>query len=99
MTLMQDVRATIPGLREAMPDLRVAMPDLKELTTGLRDAVPDARSAMPSIREGIADLRADLPGPWHKERPSLIGRAAIVIVAALAVAVVSWAVMALLERR
>ena len=100
MTLMQDVRATIPDLREAMPDLRAAMPDLRELTTGLRDVVPDARAAMmPSIREGIADLRADLPGPWRKERPSLIGRAAIGIVAALAVAAVAWGVMALLERR
>ena len=94
MTLMQDVRATIPGLREAMPDLRDVIPDLRE-------AIPEARAAaMPAIREGWAELRADLPpGPWRKERPSLARRVVIVVLAGVAISAAAWMVMAIIERR
>ncbi len=94
MTLMQDVRATIPGLREAIPDLRDVIPDLRE-------AIPEARAAaMPALREGWAELRADLPpGPWRQERPSLARRLIIVVLAGIAISAAAWLVMAILERR
>ena len=93
MTTMQDVRATIPDLREVIPDLREAMPDFREVIPDLRRSVPDARAA-------IADMRADLPpGPWRRERPSLVSRIAIVVVASLALAALGWLILALVERR
>jgi hypothetical protein len=107
MTIMQDVRAAVPSLREALPDVRAAIPDLRDWTlSDLRDAVPDirealpeARKAIPAVRESLADVRADLPGPWHRERPSIMQRIAIVVVAGVAVTVATWLLMAFLERR
>lgn len=99
MTLIQDVQAAIPGLRETMPGLRDVTADLRDATSGLREAMPDTRAAMPAIRKGVADLRSDLPGPWRKERPSLVRRAAIVVAAAIAVTAMAWGVGALLGRR
>jgi hypothetical protein len=93
MTTMQDVRATIPDLREAMPDFGEVIPDL-------RRAMPDARAAIPALREAIADVRADLPaGPWRRGRPSLVRRIAIVVFVGLALTAVAWLVMAVVERR
>jgi hypothetical protein len=103
MTVMEDVRATIPGLREVLPDLREALPDVGAVLPDLREAMPDARAAFPALREGLADLRddlrADLPGPWRRERPSIVRQGAIVVVIALAVIATAWVVMAFVERR
>jgi hypothetical protein len=115
MTLLADVRAAMPGLRDALPDMRVTIPDLREIADlrdrgptvsdirealpELRVVLPDAREAIPAIRDSLSDLRADLPGPWRRERPSLLARIAIVVVAGGAIAIVAWLLMAMLERR
>jgi hypothetical protein len=99
MTVMEDVRATIPGLREGVADLREALPDLRTSLPELRESIPDARAALPALRESLADLRAELPGPWRRERPSLVRRIALVVVIGLAVTATAWVVMAFVERR
>ena len=104
MTLMQDVRAAVPNLREALPDMRGAIPDIREWTLpdlrDVRDALPEARDVVPAVRASLADVRADLPSPpWRRERPSIVRRVAIVVVAGVAVTLTAWLVMAFLERR
>lgn len=113
MTLLADVRAAMPGLRDALPDMRVAnlreiadlrdrgptVSDIREAMPDLRAVLPDAREAIPAIRGSLSDLRADLPGPWRRQRPSLLARIAIVVVAGGAIAIAAWLLMAMLERR
>jgi hypothetical protein len=99
MTVMEDVRATTAGLREVVPDLREALPDLRAALPELRESIPDARSALPALRQSLGELRADLPGPWRRERPSLVRRIAMVVIVALAVSATAWVVMAFVERR
>ena len=116
MTLIQDMRAAMPGLRDALPDMRetipdlrewspsvsdirAAMPDLRAVMPDLRGALPDAREALPAIRDSLSDLRADLPGPWRRERPPLLRRIAIVVVAGVAITLATWLLMAFFERR
>ena len=65
----------------------------------LRAALPDARDVLPAIRDSLSDLRADLPGPWRRERPSLPRRIAIVVVTGVAITVATWLLMAFFERR
>lgn len=112
MTLLADVRAAVPGLRDALPEVRVAIPDLREIAemrdrgptmSDIREAMPDLREVLPdareAIRESLSDLRADLPSPWRRERPSLARRIAIVVVAGVAITAATWLMMAFLERR
>lgn len=108
MTLMQDVRAAVPSLREALPSVRAAMPDLRDWTMAdlrdvvpdIREALPEARNAIPAVRDSLADIRADFPiAPWRRQRPSIIRRIAIVLMAGVAVTMTAWLVMAFLERR
>jgi hypothetical protein len=101
---MEDVRAAVPSLREALPDVRAAIPDLRDWTLpdlrDVRDALPEARNATQAVRESLADMRADLPSaPWRRERLSIMRRVAIVVVAAVAVTLTTWLVMAFRERR
>ncbi|HVQ21716.1 MAG TPA: hypothetical protein VMT36_00455 [Candidatus Saccharimonadia bacterium] len=115
MTLLADMRAAMPGLRDALPDMREAIPDLREFADlrdrgptvsdirqampDLRAVLPDAREAIPAIRGSLSDLRADVPGPWRRERPSVLGRIAVVVLAGGAIAIAAWLLMAFLERR
>ena len=100
MTLLQDVRATLPDLRESMPDLREVLPDLREAMPEARSAMPALRDSMSGLSRGLAEFRNELPpGPWRPDRPSMARRVAIVVVTAGVVVLGTWLLMAFLERR